>query len=74
MKELHQLHALVACWLPGTEAGDGLCDVLFGRRPFTGQLSFSWPRTEQQATLAARSKAGGGKGGPLFPLGFGLRT
>lgn len=36
--------AFVAAFLPGTEGGGGLADVLIGgAHDFTGQLSFAWP-------------------------------
>ncbi len=60
--------AFVAAWLPGTE-GAGIADVLFGDKPFTGKLSFSWPRSRAQIPLAAL-KADAEP--PLFPVGFGL--
>lgn len=65
---LEKLAALVACWLPGTE-GDGIADVLFGLRPFSGALGFSWPASNAQAVLAVRRKEA-----PLFARGHGLRT
>ena len=34
--------AIVASWLPGTEAA-GIADVLFGLSPFTGRLPHAWP-------------------------------
>lgn len=39
--------AVVACWLPGTEA-DGIAEVLLGRVPFTGRLPVAWPRSQIQ--------------------------
>ncbi len=42
--QLNQSDAFIAAFLPGTE-GQGLADVLFGDQPFTGKLSFTWPRT-----------------------------
>ena len=70
---LERLDALVAAWLPGTEGG-GVADVLFGERPFSGQLGFGWPRSTDQATKAARSQRQGKDGGALFPRGYGLKT
>lgn len=58
--------AVVASWLPGTEA-QGIADVLFGIQPFTGRLPYQWPRTMQQV----RSPNGAA---PLFPVSFGLTT
>lgn len=61
--------ALVASWLPGSE-GEGVADVLFGRRPFTGRLSFSWPRSVAQEPI----NVGDAGYDPLYPYGYGLRT
>ncbi|MCE0446710.1 glycoside hydrolase family 3 C-terminal domain-containing protein [Streptomyces tricolor] len=47
---LDAIDALVASWLPGTE-GDGVADVLYGRRPFTGQLPVTWPKSEAQLPI-----------------------
>ncbi len=56
--------ALVAAWLPGTE-GQGIADVLFGDRPFSGRLSYSWPRDMGQVPMPPGAQ-------PLFPIGYGL--
>ena len=58
--------AIVASWLPGTEA-QGIVDVLFGRLPFTGRLPYAWPETMQQVT-SPNGHA------PLFALSHGLTT
>ena len=63
------MDALVASWLPGSE-GDGVADVLFGERPFTGRLPMTWPRTLEQEPI----NVGDPDYHPLFPYGFGLRT
>lgn len=42
---LNQCDALVAAWLPGSEAA-GITDVLFGDYPFHGTLPYKWPRGE----------------------------
>jgi beta-glucosidase len=62
---LQKADAIVAAWTPGTE-GDGVADVLCGEVPFTGRLSFSWPRDVSQMVKADRVKD------PLYPLGHGL--
>lgn len=36
--------AFVACWLPGSEAGLGIADVLYGDYNFTGKLPVTWPK------------------------------
>jgi beta-glucosidase len=59
----------VASWLPGSE-GAGVADVLFGRRPFTGKLPMTWPRTIAQEPI----NVGDANYDPLFPYGYGLQT
>ncbi|MFF3503046.1 glycoside hydrolase family 3 N-terminal domain-containing protein [Streptomyces sp. NPDC003247] len=66
---LDAVDALVASWLPGTE-GDGVADVLYGRRPFTGQLPVTWPRSEAQLPINVGDTAYD----PQFPYGWGLTT
>ena len=60
--------ALVASWLPGTE-GQGVADVLFGERPFTGKLPYTWPQSVEQLPF---DFANLDEETPLFPFGFGL--
>jgi beta-glucosidase len=67
--QLGRMDALVAAWLPGSQ-GEGVADVLFGRRPFTGRLSMTWPRTLEQEPI----NVGDRNYDPLFPYGWGLRT
>jgi beta-glucosidase len=68
--------AFVAAWLPGSEGGTGLADLLM-RAPdgsvafdFKGRLPYSWPRAACQAPL----HAGSTPYDPLFALGYGLRV
>ncbi len=63
-RELNAADAFVASWLPGSE-GDGLADVLFGKREATGRLSFSWPARCIGTPV-------NGVDGALFRLGYGL--
>ncbi|WP_432027339.1 glycoside hydrolase family 3 protein [Streptomyces sp. 1222.5] len=63
------IDALVASWLPGTE-GDGVADVLYGARPFTGQLPVTWPRSGAQLPI----NVGDASYDPQFPYGWGLTT
>ena len=67
--QLDQMDALVASWLPGSE-GAGVADVLFGRAGFRGQLSVTWPRSEDQVPINRGDRGAD----PLFPYGWGLRT
>jgi beta-glucosidase len=66
---LREIDALVAAWLPGSE-GAGVADVLFGRRPFTGKLPVTWPRSLDQEPI----NVGDDDYDPLYPYGWGLRT
>jgi beta-glucosidase len=66
---LGAIDALVASWLPGSE-GAGVADVLFGRRPFTGRLSVTWPAAATQEPI----NVGDTRYDPAFPYGWGLRT
>ncbi|GAA3217642.1 hypothetical protein GCM10020256_20930 [Streptomyces thermocoprophilus] len=66
---LGEIDALVASWLPGTE-GDGVADVLYGKRPFTGRLPVTWPRSEAQLPI----NVGDRSYDPQFPYGWGLTT
>jgi beta-glucosidase len=62
----------VAAWLPGTE-GAGISDVLFGDRPFTGKLPYTWPRNDSQLPININNvKDAEGCDAPLFPYGYGL--
>ncbi|MFN9632411.1 MAG: glycoside hydrolase family 3 protein, partial [Erythrobacteraceae bacterium] len=63
-RELNAADAFVAAWLPGSE-GAGVADVLFGKQPATGRLSFSWPAKCDGAPV-------NGLEGALFGFGFGL--
>ncbi len=65
---IEKADAFVAAWQPGSEA-IGVADLLFGDVPFSGKLSFSWPRSIEQVPLSALKQH---PDGPLFPLGFGL--
>jgi beta-glucosidase len=66
---LASIDALVASWLPGSE-GEGVADVLFGNRPFTGRLPVTWPATAAQEPI----NVGDANYHPLYPFGWGLRT
>jgi beta-glucosidase len=67
-EHLPQWDAFVAAWLPGTE-GQGVADVLFGDYPFTGRLSYTWPRSMDQVPLSALRAS---EEAPLFPFGYGM--
>jgi beta-glucosidase len=62
--------ALVAAWLPGSE-GQGVADVLFGAKPFTGLLPYTWPLNVDQLPLDLAKLT---ESEVLYPFGFGLET
>jgi beta-glucosidase len=66
---LGEIDALVASWLPGTE-GEGVADVLYGKRSFIGQLPVTWPKSESQLPI----NVGDASYDPQFPYGWGLTT
>jgi beta-glucosidase len=68
-EQLEKIDALVASWLPGSQ-GEGVADVLFGTRPFTGKLSHTWPASAAQEPI----NVGDSDYHPAFPYGWGLRT
>ena len=71
-EQLPLADAWVAAWLPGTEGG-GIADVLFGDYPFTGKLSYTWPRSNEQLPININNSSDKtGCDAPLFPFGYGL--
>jgi beta-glucosidase len=67
--QLSHVDALVAAWLPGSE-GAGVADTLFGKRPYTGKLSMTWPRSLDQEPI----NVGDANYNALYPYGWGLQT
>lgn len=64
-EQLDLADAWIAAWLPGTE-GQGVTDVIFGDKPFSGKTPFSWPSSKDQVSLLT------GNTTPLFPFGYGI--
>ncbi|OHE40683.1 MAG: hypothetical protein A2Y16_06450, partial [Tenericutes bacterium GWF2_57_13] len=63
--------AFVACWLPGSEAGSGIADVLYGDYDFSGKLPVTWPRIASGIGMNVNSVPYDASL-VLFPFGFGL--
>lgn len=66
-EQIDSWDAVVAAWLPGSEAG-GLADVLFGDLPFTGTLPLDWPASVDDLPLGSSPNP------PLFPMGHGITS
>ena len=62
--------AWIAAWLPGSE-GQGVADNLFGLHPFTGTLSYYYPRSMEQVPLDALLAS---DDEPLYSIGYGITT
>ncbi len=60
--------AIIAAFLPGSEAA-GVADVLVGKAPFTGKLSYTWFKSMAQLPLSHLVASGET---PLYPFGHGL--
>lgn len=55
---------LIAAFLPGSEGGSAIADLLYGDADFTGRLSFAWP--------AATAYFSDREAHTLYPFGYGL--
>ncbi|XP_075503863.1 uncharacterized protein LOC142541139 [Primulina tabacum] len=66
---LEKMTALVAAWLPGSEA-TGIADVIFGDHEFQGRLPVTWFKNVTQIPSNAEDESYD----PLFPVGFGLTS
>ena len=71
-RQLNASDAFIAAWLPGS-AVEGIADVIFTKDnkinyDFVGKLSYSWPKTKDQAVLNYTDSIYD----PLFPFGYGL--
>lgn len=79
--------ALVAAWFLGTEAGNGITDMLTGRVAPSGRTPITWPRALGQVPLFFGQRPSGRPenpkdhytskyldtpNAPLFPFGYGL--
>jgi beta-glucosidase len=65
--------ALLMAYLPGTEAGHGVADVLFGRVSPRGRLPVSWPASIKDVPMVKGMRLKDGKRAkPLFAYGAGL--
>lgn len=73
--------AILIAWHPGTETGNALYDVLFGKFNPSGKLTTSWPNSVGQIPVYYNHRNSGrpksnkyvdNTSTPLFPFGFGM--
>ncbi len=69
--ELAKWDGLVAVWLPGSE-GDGVADVLFGKKEFKGKLPITWPANTLQLPIQANGQTADFTP-PLFPRYYSIK-
>ncbi|HZU76705.1 MAG TPA: glycoside hydrolase family 3 C-terminal domain-containing protein, partial [Dehalococcoidia bacterium] len=62
----------VMAYLPGSEGGSALADLLFGRIRPHGRLPFTWPARIADVPMALNARLDGEPANPLFRLGAGL--
>jgi beta-glucosidase len=68
---MQHFDSFVAAWLPGSEGGHGISDVLFGDYNFTGKLSFTWPAIISQASVTVNDEDYD-EDEVAYPYGYGL--
>ncbi len=64
--------AFLMAYLPGSEGGSAVADVLFGRVKARGRLPFTWPARIADVPMALDRRLDGQPATPLFRLGAGL--
>ena len=66
-----ELDSLVMAYLPGSEGGAAIADLLYGRINPSGKLPFSWPKHTGQLPLTY-DVLPGAPYDPLYAFGYGL--
>jgi hypothetical protein len=64
--------AFVMAYLPGSEGGTAIADVLFGRVRARGRLPFTWPTSIRDVPMALNERLDRAPATPLFRYGAGL--
>jgi len=84
---IEKADAVLAAWFPGSEAGNGIADLVTGRSSPSGRTPVTWPRDAGQVPIFFSERPSGRPfdandrftskyldvpNEPLFPFGFGL--
>nr|MDQ3396802.1 glycoside hydrolase family 3 C-terminal domain-containing protein [Deinococcota bacterium] len=72
LETLADVAALLMAYLPGSETGTAVADVVFGDYNPSGRLPFSWPRSTGQLPLSYDRLASEAPYDPRFAFGYGL--
>jgi beta-glucosidase len=75
--------AILEAWYPGTQGGDAIVDLLYGKAIPGGKLPFTWPRNVGQIPIfyahntthtptTQNKRYWNEESTPLYPFGFGL--
>jgi beta-glucosidase len=70
-RQLDEASAALMAWLPGTEGGAAVGDLLFGKVSPSARLSVTWPKSIAQVPVAYNGPAGKPYD-PRYPFGYGL--
>jgi beta-glucosidase len=67
-------NAILQSWLPGTEGGHAISDVLFGTANPSGKLPVSWPKVAADEPMSYQTLPANGSNtyDPAYPFGYGL--
>lgn len=71
---IRRADAFLMAYLPGSEGGTAVANLLFGRAGARGKLPFTWPATIRDVPMALGKRLDGRPATPLFRLGAGLTT
>lgn len=69
---LERADALLMAWLPGSEGGPAIADLLYGRRSPSGRLPLAWPAAAGQVPVTADRAVSEAPTRRRWPLGHGL--